>query len=110
MRPVLRFIEEMALVITTENWIPFETAHEWQLLERLARLRRKSVKGLRFNLSPDKPVVSVTLSEPRPDPVAMFIVPADADEAYAIAGMIEARPEMRAWIWRVGEGEMPRLP
>ena len=99
-------------MITTENWLPFETEHERQLLERLARLRRKSVKGLRFNLSPDKPVVSVTLPEMRPDPVAMFIVPADADEAFevALARMIEARPEMRAWIWRVGEGDMPRLP
>lgn len=108
----LAVVEEMALMITTENWIPFETAHERQLLERLARLRRKSVKGLRFNLPPDKPVVSVTLPEQRPDPIAMFIVPADADEAYeiALAGMIEARPEMRAWIWRVGEGDMPKLP
>jgi hypothetical protein len=108
----LAVVDEMALMITTENWLPFETERERQLLERLARLRRKSVKGLRFNLSPDKPVVSVTLPEMRPDPVAMFIVPADADEAFevALAGMIEARPEMRAWIWRVGEGDMPRLP
>ena len=108
----LAVVEEMALMITTENWLPFETEHERQLLERLARLRRKSVKGLRFNLSRDKPVVSVTLPEMQPDPVAMFVVPADADEAYQIAlvGMIEARPEMRAWIWYVGEGDMPKLP
>ncbi len=108
----LAVVEEIALMITTENWIPFETAPERQLLERLARLRCKSVKGLRFNLSPDKPVVGVTLPEQRPDPVAMFIIPADADEAYEVAltAMIEARPEMRAWIWHVGEGDMPRLP
>lgn len=108
----LAVVEEMALMITTENWIPFETAHERQLLERLARFRRKSVKGLRFNLSPDKPVVSVTLPEPRPNPIAMFIVPGDADEAYEVtlAGMIEARPEIQAWVWRVSEGDMPKLP
>jgi hypothetical protein len=42
----------------------------------------------------------------------MFIVPTDADEAYevALAGMIEARPEMRAWIWHVDEGDIPKLP
>lgn len=108
----LAVVEEMALMITTENWIPFETAHELQLLERLARLRRKSVKGLRFNLPNDKPVVSVTLPEPRPGPVAMFIVPPDADDEFEItlADMIEARPEMRAWIWRSGEGDIPKLP
>jgi len=108
----LAVVEEMALMIVTENWIPFETAHELRLLERLARLRRKSVKGLRFNLSPEKPVVSVTLPESRPDPVAMFIVPADADETYEVelVGMTEARPDMRVWVWRVNEGEMPGLP
>ena len=36
-----------------------------------------------------------TLPETQPDPVAMFIVPADADEAYEVAlvDMTEARPE-----------------
>ena len=108
----LAVIEEMALMITTENWIPFETAPERQLLDRLAKLRRKSVKGLRFNLSHDRPVVSVTLPEQRPNPVSMFIVPSDADDAFeaTLAEMIDALPELQAWIWRVGDGEMPRLP
>lgn len=108
----LAVVEEMALMVVTENWIPFETAQEFQLLERLARLRRKSVKGLRFNLSPDSPIVSVTLPELRPNPIAMFIVPAGASDAYevALAEMIEARPEIAAWIWRVGHGDMPMPP
>ncbi len=105
-------VEEIALMVVNEHWIPFETIDELRLLERLSGLRRKSVKGLRFNLTRDQPIVSVTLPEQKPAPVAMFIVPAGADESYehALADMIEARPEITPWVWRVAEGEMPRLP
>ncbi len=105
-------VDEVAMMVVNENWIPFESVQERLLLERLAALRRKSVKGLRFNLSRDQPLVSVTLPEQRPSPVAMFIVPAAASEDYerALAEMIEARPEMTPWVWRVSEGEMPKLP
>lgn len=104
--------EEIALMVVNERWIPFETIDELRLLERLSGLKRKSVKGLRFNLTCDQPIVSVTLPEQKPAPVAMFIVPAGAGEDYehALADMIEARPEITPWVWRVAEGDMPRLP
>ncbi len=105
-------VEEVAMMVVNENWIPFENVHERHLLERLAGLRRKIVKGLRFNLSPDQPIVSVTLPDQQPSPIAMFIVPAGASEDYhrALAEMTEARPEMTPWIWYVAEGDMPQLP
>ncbi|WP_354197060.1 DUF1173 domain-containing protein [Aquamicrobium terrae] len=105
-------VEEIALMVVNEHWIPFETLDELRLLERLSGLKRKSVKGLRFNLTRDQPIVSVTLPEQKPAPIAMFIVPAGASEEYehALADMIEARPEIKPWVWRVAEGEMPRLP
>ncbi|XKM43041.1 DUF1173 domain-containing protein (plasmid) [Rhizobium ruizarguesonis] len=105
-------IEEIAMMVVNENWIPFESIHEQRLLERLSRLKRKIVKGLRFNLSREHPVVSVTLPEQRPAHVAMFIVPPGAGEDYEkmLAEMIEARREITAWIWRVAREEMPRLP
>ncbi|MEB3047383.1 DUF1173 domain-containing protein [Rhizobium mulingense] len=105
-------IEEVAMMVVNENWIPFESIHEQRLLERLSGSRRKSVKGLRFNLAREQPMVSVTLPEHRPAPAAMFIVPASADSAYeaALEAMIEARPEMTPWIWRISEGDMPSLP
>ncbi|KPH04279.1 DUF1173 domain-containing protein (plasmid) [Rhizobium acidisoli] len=105
-------IEEVAMMVVNENWTPVENIHEQHLLERLSRLKRRSVKGLRFDLSRDQPIAAVTLPEARPEPVAMFIVPPNADEEYEIAlnEMIAARAEMKPWIWRVAEGEMPRLP
>jgi hypothetical protein len=67
---------------------------------------------LRFNLSRKQPIVSLTLPEQRPAAVAMFVVPAGADEDYEriLGEMIEARAEMTPWIWRVGQGGMPELP
>lgn len=105
-------VEEIALMVTNENWIPFENLDELRLLEKMRHLKRKIVKGLRFNLTREQPIVSVTLPEQRPAPVAMFIVPAGASEDYehALADMIGARPEMTPWIWRVADGDMPRLP
>jgi len=105
-------VDQVAMMVVNENWIPFESVHEQRLLERLSWLKRKSVKGLRFNLSREQPIVSLTLPEQRPAAVAMFVVPAGAGEDYekALGEMIEARAEMRPWIWRVGEGDMPELP
>lgn len=105
-------VEEVALMVVNEHWLPFEDIHELRLLEKLGHLKRKSVKGLRFNLPRDAPIVSVTLPEQKPAPVAMFIVPACAGEEFeqALSDMIEVRPEITPWVWRVAEGEMPRLP
>ncbi|TKV70729.1 DUF1173 domain-containing protein [Rhizobium sp. AU243] len=105
-------VEEAALMIVNQHWLPFEDIHELRLLEKLSHLKRKSVKGLRFNLPRNAPIVSVTLPEQKPAPVAMFIVPASAGEEYeqALEQMIEERPEISPWIWRVAEGEIPRLP
>jgi hypothetical protein len=105
-------VEEVALMVVNEHWLPFDDIHELRLLEKLSHLKRKSVKGLRFNLPRDAPIVSVTLPEQKPAPIAMFIVPASAGDEFehALTDMIEARPEIASWVWRVAEGEMPRLP
>lgn len=105
-------VEEVALMVVNEHWLPFEDSHELRLLEKLTHLKRKSVKGLRFNLPRNAPIVSVTLPEQKPAPVAMFVVPASAGEEYehALTDMINARPEITPWVWRVVEGDMPRLP
>jgi len=105
-------IEEVALMSVTEQWLPIEDAHEQVLVERLARLRSKSVKGLRFNLGRSKPMANATVSTSRSGPTALYIVPPGADETFEteLADMIEARPDLTPWIWRVADGEMPPLP
>ena len=66
---------------------------------------------MRYDLQPDQPIANALLQN-RPEPIALFIVPAGADDAFeaSLQEMIANRPEMSVWIWRVGDGEMPALP
>ncbi|RVD48263.1 DUF1173 family protein, partial [Mesorhizobium sp. M7A.F.Ca.ET.027.03.2.1] len=107
----LAIVEEIALMVVSENWIPYETVPEKRLVDRLARLREKSVKGLRFDLQPDQPIANALLQN-RDEPIALFVVPAGAGENYeaSLDEMMAARPEIGSWVWRVGEGDMPPLP
>lgn len=107
----LAIVEEIALMVVSENWIPYETFPEKRLVDGLARLREKSVKGLRFDLQPDQPIANALLQK-RDEPIALFVVPVGTDQNYeaSLDEMIAARPEIGSWVWRVGEGDMPPLP
>lgn len=108
----LAIVEEVALMVVAENWIPYESAQELRLVEALAKAREQSIKGLRFASPADQPIVAALLLQHRPRPLALFVVPANADDAYqeALDEMITSRPEMDSWIWHTGRGEMPPLP
>lgn len=108
----LAIIEEIALMVVAENWIPYESAQELHLVETLAKLREQSIKGLRYASPADQPIAAALLMQHRPRPLALFVVPASADDAYeaALEEMIASRPEMDSWIWHAGQEEMPTLP
>ncbi|WP_341488023.1 DUF1173 domain-containing protein [Pararhizobium sp. A13] len=108
----LTTINEIALMTVTAEWLPMDNVYEERVLDRLTKMRRKSVKGLRFNLSPSLPVAFATLPEAKPVPVALYLVPPDAGDAFesALGEMIKARPDLGSWVWRINDGEMPRLP
>jgi hypothetical protein len=108
----IAIVEEIALMVVAENWIPYESAQELRLVEALAKVREQSIKGLRYASPSDQPIAAALLMQHRPRPLALFVVPASADDAYesALAEMIASRPEMDSWIWHTGQGEMPPLP
>jgi hypothetical protein len=107
----LAVVEDMALMVVAENWVPYESAYEKKLVDALARLRERSVKGLRYNLSAEKPTAAAVLQRPS-QPVALYVVPPSADGVYqeALDDLIASRPEIDVWIWRTSEGDMPSLP
>lgn len=107
----LAVVEEMALMVVSENWVPYDSAYEKQLLDALARVRQRSVKGLRYNLAMDRPTAAAVL-QGQLQPVGLYIIPPSADSAYeeALKELIASRPEVDAWIWRTADGEMPPLP
>lgn len=108
----LAAIEEIALMMVTENWIPYESVHEERLVGALAKLREQSIKGLRYGLPSDQPMVAALLMQRQPKPLALYIVPGSADDAYEaeLSEMIAARPDFESWIWHVAQGDMPLLP
>ena len=106
----LAVVEDMALMVVAENWVPYESTYEKKLVNALAKVRERSVKGLRYNLPAEKPTAAAMLQR-QSQPVALYVVPPSADSAYdeALAELITSRREIGAWIWRTIEGEMPPL-
>lgn len=107
----LAVVEDMALMVVAENWVPYDSAYEKKLVDALAKLRDRSVKGLRYNLPVEQPTAASMLQS-RSQPVALYVVPPSADDAYeaSLEELISSRPEIGAWIWRTANGEMPPLP
>ena len=104
-------LETVALMTVTENWIPFEHAYDAALLDALTRERASYLKGLRYNLPTKMPLASVVLREDGAEPVAMYIVPPDADDAYRDAlHALVPQSAMLSWIWDPGKAAMPPLP
>lgn len=107
----LAVVEDMALMVVAENWVPYESAYEKRLVDTLAKVRDRSVKGLRYNLSAEPPTAAAMVQR-QSQPIALYVVPPSADSAYeeALEELITSRPEIGAWIWRTAEKEMPPLP
>jgi hypothetical protein len=104
-------VEELALAVTSSNWIPVEHVYDLQLLEALTHAHRRFTKGLRFNLAADRPLASAVLADTSPRPVALYVVPPTASDAYknALDDLVETS-DLAPWFWRTGEQALPALP
>lgn len=104
-------LESACLMNVNSQWIPFENAFEWELLEKLHGQSRKFVKGLRYNLASSKPLASVVVQDTGDASTALFLVPQEFESAYN--GAIEELSQqtaMKAWIWQTGSQGLPVLP
>ncbi len=104
-------VEAIALMVVTENWIPFESTDEATLIDVLTHRKISFLKGLRYNLPMSQPLASVVLHEDATTPLAMFVIPNEADAAYrtALDDLIDASA-IPAWTWSPGDEPMPELP
>jgi len=105
-------LEEVALMVTTGQWIPYENLSEKALIDVLIQQHRRFLKGLRYNLPSNKALASVILSDTKPQATAMYIVAAGVEEAYVNQVDALAREsDLARWTWRVDAGQaMPELP
>lgn len=115
-------IEELAMMNITENWIPFESGDEKQLLDKLVNDKRRFIKQLRYNLAETRAVASAVLTDMQSKKlVALHVVPvleAKTDERLAelqaeyeedLERVIE-ESHIEAWKWDAPREGMPALP
>lgn len=104
-------LEEVALMIVTENWIPFDSMFEKTVIDAMTHAGRRFFKGMRYNLPASRPLACVVASDTEPLPVAMYVLPPGSNDDYieALTALME-ESKLGRWLWRAGDGEMPALP
>ena len=107
----LAHLEEVSLMVTASNWLPFETVHEKQLLDVMTAQGRRFIKGLRYNLPSSKPLASVVATDTAAGATAMYIVqPGASDEYRDSLDALIAESRFTAWRCDVAGEGMPAVP
>ena len=103
-------VAEVALMLVTETWIPFESLHDKQLVDAMTSERRRFTKGLRYNLPLDRPLAQMVATDVTPG-CAMYIAAPDLGQDYdtCLANLIE-QSTLGRWVWRLGAEPLPPLP
>lgn len=104
-------LEEMALMVVDENWIPFESTYDKSLIEKMCRAGRRFSKGMRYNLASTKPLACIVASDTSPEPTAMYILPPGASDTFSreLTTLME-ESKLHSWLWKAGESDLPALP
>lgn len=100
-------ILELSLMPVTTQWLPVESAFDFQLIDTLVREGRSFARCLRYGLPRRQMLASAILSDTGAPPCPLCISIEHDDERSA--ALISANwPD--AWVWRACDGEMPPLP
>ena len=104
-------VEAACLMNVNSQWLPFESAFELELLERLHAAARRFTKGLRYNLSSDKPLASVVANDTGDMSVAVFVVPQELTTKYdSTIELVQEEGRLAVWRWNAGVEALPELP
>jgi hypothetical protein len=103
-------MSELTLMNVTNDFLPFESLFEQQMIASMVAAKRRFTKGLRFNLSNRTPIAVAVLTDTE-IPTAIFILNPGADEAVLNKQVAEAQQENLATVvWRAGLDAEPTLP
>jgi hypothetical protein len=103
--------EEVALMMVTENWIPYDNADELRLINSLTQANQRFIKCLRYNLPSTVPTASVLLSDKDKGITALFICPASATEIYRHdLNELISNSDINTWLWDAGNVALPKFP
>lgn len=104
-------VEDISVMTTTVNWLPFEGARERMLIESLVGSGRRFTKILRYILQPHVPVAAAMLTDTYPVATALYLHPEADNEssAGALADLIVGS-NLSHWSWHAAEVAVPPLP
>lgn len=104
-------IDELALMIVSQEWLPIESMFDRDLLKQLVAQQRRFARGMRYNLANTRPLATAVLLDTQPRSVALYVVPpaAEADYGAALAELVSGS-ELAAWYWLSGVDTCPPLP
>lgn len=102
-------IEEAALVLVSENWIPYEDSREKELLDALTQQRRSFIKGLRYQLRSTKPMAAAVLTD-TVEPTAIYVSDDKTEEYDAELQQLIDESEFASWIWMPGHNSLAEIP
>lgn len=105
-RAGLATAEEISLVMTDRNWLPYESLADKLLLDTALDQHRRFTKSLRYNLAPDKPMASLVFTDTE-TPTAAFLLQSDEDRD--TVHEIASDTGTEVWTWVLGE-DVPALP
>ena len=104
-------VEELALMVVTETWIPIEHIYDANLVNALTDQRRRFIKALRYNLPPSRPLAAAVLLDTLPSPVALYVVPPGAEpEGLARSSPLLRRPPSPLGFGRQARAQCRRFP
>jgi hypothetical protein len=98
--------EEVSVVMTDRNWLPYESQADKLLLGVALDQQRRFTKSLRYNLATDKPMASLVLTDTETSTAAFLLA---SDEDREAVDELAAATGTDIWTWVVGE-DMPPLP
>lgn len=102
-------LEEASLVNVSDNWIPFENSYEYALLQALTEQGRGFIKGLRYNMAPDKAMAAAVLHDTGEAPVALYIVDPNNEKLVEQTDELIEQSSFRSWAWHT-DNSMPAFP
>jgi hypothetical protein len=102
-------IEELTLMETNEQWVPFDSVYELNLMEKMIAEGRSFARVLRYNRDSNARMPSFLLTDHGHLPVAMNVQDVDAGAEHQEAQLIHT--DYETWTWNPRkQGEIPPLP
>lgn len=104
-------VDTLSLMVVDQNWLPFESIEDLELIERLCSAERHFIKGLRYNLVKSDVIASALLTDTQEEPTALYVVPPGADETYhEKLNRVVSDSELKHHIWDLNQEEPFVLP